>query len=151
MATLAAHGKYSVRSCGRVVRVDAWGPWNRELTFDYAEHLQTCIATMRRPFAMLSVWHAEPLLGPDVEVVLKDSVRQRASLGCVAQATVLLDRSVAMIAEAQYRRVYLQEGLRCGVFQEMTPAIGWLISRGFSDVKGLRWGEASTAQTQRFG
>ena len=151
MATSVAHGKFSVRSCGRVVRVDAWGPWNREQTLDYAQQLGTCIATMRRPFAMLSVWHAEPLLGPDVEAVLKDSVRQRASMGCVAQATVLLDRSAAVVAEAQYRRVYFHEGLRCGIFQEVTPAIGWLISRGFSDVKGLRWGEPSSTQTQRFG
>ena len=151
MTTLVAHGKHSVRSCGRVVRVDAWGPWNREQSLDFAQHLRTCIASMRRPFAMLSVWHAEPLLGPDVEAVLKDSVRQRASLGCVAQATVLLDRSAAVIAEAQYRRVYFQEGLRCGIFQEMTPAISWLISRGFSDVKGLRWDEASIVQTRQFG
>jgi hypothetical protein len=151
MATLVAHGKFSVRSCGRVVRADAWGPWNKEQAIDYAHHLAMCITTMRRPFAMLSVWHAEPLLGPDVEAVLKQSVRERASQGCVAQATVLLDRSAAVVAEAQYRRVYHHEGLHCGIFAELTSAIGWLISRGFSDVKGLRWGETSSVQFRQFG
>jgi hypothetical protein len=149
MATLVAHGKYTMRRCGRVIRVDAWGPWNREQTSDYAQHLKKCMETVRSPFAVLSVWHAEPLLGPEVEAVLKESVRERASLGCVAQAAVLLDPSAAIVAEAQYRRIYAHEGLRCGIFHDLAPAIGWLISRGFSDVKGLRSGEH--AVQPRFG
>jgi hypothetical protein len=102
--------------------------------------------TMRRPFAMLTVWHVQPLLGPDAEEVLKESVRDRALLDCVAQATVLLDPSTAVVAEAQYRRIYVHEGLRCGIFRQLAPAVGWLISRGFTDVKGLRWGDAPILQ-----
>jgi hypothetical protein len=144
MATLLAHGKYSIRQCGRVVRVDAWGPWNVEQTRDFAQHLKTCMETMRKPFAMLTVWHLEPLLGPDAEALLKESVRDRALLDCAAQATVLLDS--AIVAEAQYRRIYFHEGLRCGIFHQLAPAIGWLIGRGFTDVKGLRWGDAPMSQ-----
>lgn len=146
MATLQAHSKYSIRSCGRAVRVDAWGPWNLEQTRDYAQQLKACMETMRRPFALLSVWHAHPLLGTDAETMLKGSVRDRALLDCVAQATVLLDPNTAVVAEAQYRRIYLNEGLRCGIFHQLTPAIGWLISRGFADFKGLRGGDAPAVQ-----
>lgn len=148
MATLLAHPKYSIRKCGRVVRVDAWGPWNVEQTLDYVQHLKACMESMRKPFAMLSVSHVQPLLGPESEQVLKESVRQRAQLDCVAQATVLLDVSTAIAAEAQYRRVYVHEGLRCGIFHEIAPAVSWLISRGFTDVKGLRWGDSPTSQPQ---
>ncbi len=146
MATLLAHGKYSIRTCGRVVRVDAWGPWNVEQTLDYIQHLKTCMGTMRKPFAMLSVSHVQPVLGPESEEVLKESVRQRALLDCVAQATVLLDFST--VAEAQYRRIYNLEGLRCGIFHEIAPGVSWLIIRGFTDVKGLRWGDSPTLQSQ---
>jgi|KBSSwiStaDraftv2_1062776.scaffolds.fasta_scaffold199207_2 hypothetical protein len=148
MATLLAHGKYSIRTCGRVVRVDAWGPWNVEQTLDYVQHLKTCMETMRRPFAMLSVSHVHPLLGSDSEDVLKESVRQRALLDCAAQATVLLDFSTAVVAEAQYRRIYIHEGLRCGIFRQIAPAVSWLISRGFTDVKGLRFGDSPTLQSR---
>lgn len=150
MSTLLAHGKYSIRTCGRVVRVDAWGPWNVEQTLDYVQHLKTCMEVMRKPFAMLSVSHVHPLLGSDSEEVLKESVRQRALLDCAAQATVLLDCSTAAAAEAQYRRIYVHEGLRCGIFHQIAPAISWLIGRGFTDVKGLRWGDSPTLQP-RFG
>jgi hypothetical protein len=73
-------------------------------------------------------------------------VRQRALLDCVAQATVLLEISTAVVAEAQYRRIYIHEGLRCGIFHQIAPAVSWLISRGFTDVKGLRWGDSPTVQ-----
>lgn len=148
MATLLAHARYSIRRCGRVVRVDAWGPWNVEHTLDYVQHLKTCMETMRTPFAMLSVSHVQSLLGPDSEEVLKESLRQRALMGCVAQATALLDFST--LAEAQYRRIYLHEGLRCGIFHEIAPAVSWVISRGFTDVKGLRGGDSPAVQA-RFG
>ena len=148
MSTFAAHGEYSIRTCGRVVRVDAWGPWNLECTRDYAQHLKTCIAEMPSPFGMLMVSHMQPILGPEGEAVLAENVRERIALGCTAQATVLLDPATVVVAEAQYRHVYVPAGLRYAIFYEIAPAAQWLVENGFSDVRGLYRRETSVEQQQ---
>jgi hypothetical protein len=112
MSIFAAHGEYSIRRCGRVVRVDAWGPWNLERTTDYAQRLKSWMDEMPKPFGMLLISHLQPILGPEGESVLMENVRTRVRLGCSAQATVLLDRATVSVAEAQYRRVYVPVGLR---------------------------------------
>ena len=138
MAIFAAHGEYSIRRCGRVVRVDAWGPWNLERTIDYAQRLKSCMDEMPKPFGMLMVSHLQPILGPEGEAVLSENVRTRVLMGCAAQATVLLDPQTVSVAEAQYRRVYVPAGLRYSIFYEIAPAAQWLIENGFSDIKGLQ-------------
>ena len=131
MSTFAAHGEYSIRTSGRMLRVDAYGPWNLERTRDYAQNLTSCMAQMPRPFGMLLISHRQPILGPDGEAALAETVRARVLLGCVAQATVLLDSATVVVAEAQYRRVYVPAGLRYAIFYEIAPAEQWLVENGF--------------------
>ena len=104
---------------------------------------------MPKPFGMLLISHEQPILGPDGEAVLMESVRTRVELGCSAQATVLLDPTTASVAEAQYSRVYVPVGLRYTIFHEIAPALHWLIENGFSDVKGLQGREDLSAQSHR--
>ncbi len=144
--TFAAHGEYSMRKCGRVLRVDAWGPWNLERTIDYVQNLKSCMEVMPNPFGMLLVSHLQPVLGPEGEAALMESVRTRVELGCSAQATVLLERATIGVAEAQYRRVYIPLGLRYAIFREIAPAAQWLIENGFSDVEGLQHREGLSQQ-----
>lgn len=138
MAIFAAHGEYTIRRCGRVVRVDASGPWNLERTIDYVQHLTSCMEQMPKPFGLLLVSHVQPILGPEAEAVLMENVRTRVRLGCSAQATVLLDQATTGVAEAQYRRAYVPTGLRYAIFHEIAAAAQWLAENGFSDVKGLQ-------------
>jgi len=133
----AAHGEFTIRSCGRVVRVDTRGPWNRECTLDYARELRICIERIPTPFGVLMVSHEQPILGPEGEEILRLSVRERVAFGCAVQATVLLERSTAGIARVQYQRVYVPERLQHAIFQAIAPAKRWLIDHGFTDVKGL--------------
>ena len=137
MSIFAAHGEYSIRTFGCVVRVDAWGPWNLERTRDYAEHLKRCMAEMPKPFGMLLISHVQPILGPEGEEILAENMRARVLSGCAAQATVLLDSTTGGVAEAQYRRLYVPAGLRYSIFNEIAPAAQWLTENGFSDVKRL--------------
>lgn len=138
MTTFAAHGEYTMRRCGRVVRVDAWGPWNVECTLDYAQQLRACMESMPKPFGMLMISNLQPILGPEAEAVLLQNVCERVLLGCTAQATVLLDSDTAGVATAQYQHVYTKAGLRHRIFDAVAPAVQWLIDSGFTDVKGLR-------------
>ena len=138
MTTFAAHGEYTLRRCGRVVRVDGWGPWNVERTADYAEQLKACMEAMPKPFGMMMVSHVQPILSPEAEEVLRLNIRQRVWLGCSAQATVFLDSSTEFLAGLQYRHMYVLEGLRHEIFYAVAPAAQWLVDCGFTDVKGLR-------------
>ena len=133
-AMFTAHGEYSIFTFGRLVCVDAWGPWNVERTIDYVRQLKRHLEEMPKPFGLLMVSHEQPILGPDGEAVLREHVRDRVRLGCAAQATVLLESSTASIAEAQYRRIYVPEGLRYEIFYKVAPAVKWLVDSGFTDV-----------------
>jgi len=146
VSTFAAHGEYSIRRCGLVVRVDAMGPWNLERTIEYAQRLKSCMEEMPKPFGMLLISHEQPILGPDGEAVLMENVRTRVRLGCSAQATVLLDLATVSVAEAQYRRIYVPAGLRYAIFHEIAPAAQWLVENGFTDVKGLQGREEPSQQ-----
>jgi len=146
MTTFAAHGEYILRRCGRVARIDAWGPWNVERTADYAERLTACMQAMPKPFGMMMVSHVQPILSPEAEEVLRLNIRQRVLLGCTAQATVFLDPETEFVANARYRHLYALEGLRHATFYAVAPATQWLIDCGFTDVKGLRQGDLSPLQ-----
>lgn len=148
MTTFAAHGEYTLRRCGRVVRVDAWGPWNAERTTDYAEQLKACMQAMPKPFGMMMVSHVQPILSPEAEEILRANIRQRVLLGCSAQATVFLDHITVFLAQTQYRHMYALEGLRHAIFYAVAPATQWLIDCGFTDVKGLRGEDDATDRQQ---
>jgi hypothetical protein len=144
MTTFAAHGEYTIRRCGRVVRVDAWGPWNLERTVDYTRSLRACMHSMPKPFGMLMISNVQPILSPESETVLLQNVRERVWLGCNAQATVLLDVATIDVAMLQYEHIYKTAGLRHVLFDEIAPAVQWLIDNGYSDAKGLRLPESRT-------
>ena len=137
MQTFAAHGDYAIKRWGHVARVDAWGPWNTERTLEYAKQLRSCCEAMPKPFALLAVSHVQPILGPDAEAILRLNVRQRVLLGCVAQATVLLDPATTGVAHAQYRHIYVAEGLRHAFFESIDSATQWLLDMGFAEVQHL--------------
>lgn len=136
--TFAAHGEYVIRCHGRVARIDAWGPWNTERTLEYAQRLHACIAAMPTPFALLAISHVQPILSPEAEAILRLNVRERVRLGCKAQATVLLDPSTKGVALAQYRHIYVPEGLHHAFFRSVGNAIAWLADIGFADSVFLR-------------
>jgi hypothetical protein len=137
MQRFAAHGEFTIRSYGPVMRVDARGPWNLECTADYVLQFKTCMHDIQKPFAVLMISHEQPILGPEGEEVLRSSVRERVELGCKAQATVLLDPSSVEVARAQYARVYVPEGLNHAIFRSIAPAAEWLTEQGFAVVKRL--------------
>jgi hypothetical protein len=146
MTTFAAHGEFTLRRCGRVVRVDTWGSWNVERTVDYTERLKACMEAMPKPFGIMMVSHVQPILSLEAEQVLSVNVRQRVLLGCSAQTTVFLDRATVFLAKLQYMRVYQAAGLRHAIFYAIAPAAQWLIDSGFTDVKGLRQDESLRAE-----
>ena len=137
MKAFTAHGEFTIRSYGQVMRVDARGPWNLECTTDYVRQFKACMHDIPKPFGVLMISHEQPILGPEGEEVLRRSVRARVALGCRAQATVLLDPTTIEIARAQYGRVYVPEGLNHAIFRAIAPATQWLSDNGFSDVKKL--------------
>jgi hypothetical protein len=139
MTTFAAHGEYMLRQCGRVARVDAWGPWNFERTLEYARQLRRCIEAMPRPFGLLMVSNVQPILSPQAAAVLQQNIQERVSLGCGAQPTVLLDVSTAWVATAQYLRLYSNAGLRHAIFTAVIPAVHWLVDGGFTDAEDLQY------------
>jgi hypothetical protein len=131
--TFEPHGNFVLRSRGRVLRVDAWGPWNLECTTDYARCLLDCARELPRPFAILAVSHIQPILSPEAEAVLQDNVRGRVALGCVAQATVLQEQPGLLIARSRYERMYLAEGIPHELFNTIADAQRWLNQLGFAD------------------
>jgi hypothetical protein len=133
-----AHGNFILRTQGRILRVDAWGPWNLECTLAYSQRMIECIRLLVSPYAILAVSHEQPILSPEAEKVLQDNVRQRVNLGCGAQATVLTERSGQHIAHSQYERIYTSEGIPYGLFTTLRTAQEWLVECGFPDAE-LRW------------
>ena len=148
MTIFAPHGEYTIRRCGRILRVDAAGPWNLEQTIDYVQHLTSCMKEMPKPFGMLLVSHVQPILGPSGEVALRENMQARIRLGCAAQATVLLDPATVGVAEAQYRRVYVPAGLKYAIFYGIAAGAQWLVEQGFSDATGLQ-GRTELFQSQQ--
>jgi hypothetical protein len=147
-----AHGNFILRTQGRILRVDAWGPWNLECTLAYSQRMIEFIRRMEAPYAILAVSHEQPILSPESEKILQDNVRQRVDLGCGAQATVLTERSGQRIAQSQYQRIYTAEGIPYGLFTNLRDAREWLMECGFPDAE-LGWQddlvEAMIARQQR--
>jgi len=147
-----AHGNFILRTQGRILRVDAWGPWNLECTVAYSQRMVECIRRLEAPYSILAVSHEQPILSPESEKILQDNVRQRVALGCGAQATVLTERSGQRIAQSQYQRIYTAEGIPYGLFTHLREAQEWLVECGFSDA-ALRWQdevvEVARARQQR--
>lgn len=137
MQSFAPHGEFTIRSYGQVMRVDARGPWNLECTADYVRQFKVCMRDVAKPFSVLMICHEQPILGQDGESVLRSSVRERVTLGCRAQATVLMDPSTVEVARAQYARIYIPEGLNHAIFRAIAPGMQWLMDHGFPDVTKL--------------
>jgi hypothetical protein len=131
------HGQFVIHTDRRILRVDAWGPWNLECTLDYSREMKRHIETMPTPFAILAISHEQAVLGPEAEAILRYNVRWRVSHGCTAQATVLEDLGETAVARSLYKRLYVPEGLIHGVFRDVAGGAQWLVDRGFPEAVEL--------------
>jgi hypothetical protein len=122
-------GNYEISQDGDVIRVWSASEFNLEAAQQYAHDMMEMIARMPPRFGTLVEFDAPPVIGPEVEEAMRQSVRQRAARGMVAVAFVTRSVDGIRVASAQWDRIYDRSGVTFQFFPDVAAARSWLQDR----------------------
>ncbi|RCU49527.1 MULTISPECIES: hypothetical protein [Corallincola] len=126
------HGEYSIQCQGRILLVDAKGPWNEELIVSYKADMLAVIRELSpNPWACIIIVHGTGLMTPEAEKEMASLVKMRKALGLTSTAMVTGDTAVKSIVRAQFERVYCGAGINYCFCDTQAQAYEWLASIGF--------------------
>jgi len=101
------HGLFEVKIEGKLLLVDATGPFNKELLIQYEKALDTCIRTLEvSEWNQVITLHQLSLFTPEAEQVLTNTVINRRSRGLIACAIVLMNVEGESLIKTQMSRCY---------------------------------------------
>jgi hypothetical protein len=130
---LNLHGQYDIQIQGRILLVDATGPFNEAIVKSYLGDLQTAVETLApEPWALLAVFHDVSLFTPEAEAELIRVTRWRVGKGLSRCALTLIDIVGAEIVKDQLSRIYAAAGLEFEFFERIDDARQWLENQGHS-------------------
>ncbi|NQY89379.1 MAG: hypothetical protein HRT51_16860 [Colwellia sp.] len=121
------HGLFEVKIEGKLLLVDATGPFNEELLIRYENALESCIQNLE-----ISEWnqvitlHQLSLFTPEAEQVLTNTLINRSSRGLIACAIVLNDVEGESLIKAQMSRCYNRAGVKHNFITSIHDANKWL-------------------------
>ena len=119
-------GHYEIRRDGDVIRVWSSSEFNLEAAQLYARDMLRMIEQMPPVFGTLVEFDAPPVIGPEVEEAMRQSVLQRAERGMVAVAFVTSNLEGIKISSAQWERIYDGSGVRFRIFHDAPAAAAWM-------------------------
>lgn len=129
------HGRFAAKVEGRVIRLDAAGPFNGELAKHYSQGIAPLFSAVsaRGPFGVLIEVTQSLLMGPDAIGVFADflfAARQRG-IRTVGTAYVVAadieDRDFMLPLLEQ--KIYRPAGVAFGAFERRADAQAWLEQR----------------------
>ena len=126
------HGIYTIESSGRILFVDATGPFNDEVIRRYLKELMAEIEALAPdPWAMFVIFRNVSLFTPEAERELTAVNKLRKDLGMEFIALVFLDIVGAEILRSQIDRIYESAGVEHAYFDSSAKAREWLAEKGY--------------------
>lgn len=119
-------GQFEISADGDLIVVRSEPQFNLEAAREYAVAMSDVIARMARPFGVLASFDAPPIMGPEVEVAMRDTAALRARSGMAAVAFVIGDQHGLSIAHGQWNRIYTPLAVPFAVFGDAGSARAWL-------------------------
>ncbi len=130
------HGTYTIELLGRIILVDAVGPFNDDAVKKYARDLSTFAEKLApTPWALCAVFRNECLFTPDAEAELTAVTQWRKEMGMSVVAVVFKEVKERTILQAQMERVYKTTDLQYDFFNEKCDALSWLAQKGYAPVR----------------
>ena len=118
-------GQFEIRSEGDVILVRSSPQFNAEAVREYSVAMTELIAHMPARFGVLAQFDEPPIMGPEVEALMRDTARLRAARGMAAVAFVTSGEGRS-IASGQWRRLYEPLGVAFALFDAADAAREWL-------------------------
>ncbi len=120
-------GEYSIASQSNILQVDAFGPFNTNVTEQYINDMyQACEQFSGEPWGLLISFHGNSVFSPEAERALIKVNKYRVKHGLIAAASVLINSSTADIQQLQLRRIYQACNITFYVFSDVESARSWL-------------------------
>jgi len=121
------HGLFEVKIEGKLLLVDATGPFNKELLIQYEKALETCIHTLEvSEWNQVIILHQLSLFTPEAEQVLTNTVINRRSRGLIACAIVLINVEGESLIKTQMSRCYDRARVKHNFTTSIHEANKWL-------------------------
>lgn len=119
--------KYSIASQSNILEVEAFGPFNEQVTEKYIDDMyNACDRFSGQPWGLLIAFYGNSVFSPEAEEALIKVNKYRVEQGLIANASVLIDSSTADIQQLQLRRIYQACNITFYVFSDIDNAKSWL-------------------------
>lgn len=126
------HGVYTIETHGRILFIDAEGPWNTESVRAYKQDmLEATVSMGSDPWALIAVLHGESLFTPEAEQEMTAMVEWRKRYGMSCAALVSSYSIGRSMVERQFGRIYTETGVSYRFFDTSEQAFEWLKAQGF--------------------
>ncbi len=103
----AEHGLFEVKTEGKILLVNAIGPFNEELLIKYENTLESCIQNLESSqWNQIITLQELSLFTPEAEKILTKTLINRSSRGLSACAVVFQNIEAESLIEAQMSRCY---------------------------------------------
>ncbi len=123
------HGLFEVKTEGKLLLVNAIGPFNEELLIKYENALESCIQSLEAaPWNQIITLHQLSLFTPEAEKILTKTLINRSSRGLSACAVVFKNVEAESLVEAQMSRCYKNAKVTHSFSSSIDEAKKWLNS-----------------------
>ncbi|TPH13433.1 hypothetical protein [Litorilituus lipolyticus] len=121
------HGIFEVKVEGRLLLVEATGPFNEELINQYQSALKSCINTLQgSSWNQVITLHDMSLFTPEAEQALTHSLIERHNKGLESCGVVIGDVNCKALVSAQMSRCYQKANVKHKYFTTLEEAKAWL-------------------------
>jgi len=125
----AEHGLFEVKTEGKLLLVNAIGPFNEELIIKYEDALESCIQSLEvAPWNQIITLHQLSLFTPEAEKTLTKTLINRSSRGLSACAVVFENVEAESLVKAQMSRCYKNAKVTHKFSNSIDDAKKWLNS-----------------------
>jgi len=124
---IVAKGKYAIESKANILYVEAYGPFNSNITEQYIEDMYAaCEQFAGEPWGLLISFYGNSVFSPEAEEALIKVNKYRVKQGLIANASVIINSTTADTQQLQLRRIYQAANVISYVFSDVESANQWL-------------------------
>lgn len=129
MRGFKAHGEFKIQIDGRIVVIEAEGPFNIELTQSFGPVAAEFTERMRgAPWGVLVIADGDFLLTPEAEEAMREAEARYEDGGRRVTAFVIGGAPWSQIVRSQWQRVYANNARQPQFFDDLSSARDWLLA-----------------------
>ena len=124
--SFTVHGLFEVKVEGKILLVDAIGPFNEELIIEYKRALESCIQNLEvSKWNQIIILHELSLFTPEAEKALIKTLNNRRTRGLIACAIILVDVEGESLIKAQLSHCYNKTDVKHQFMSSIDDAKKW--------------------------